>query len=57
MAKAEDVEIDYDLRKIENGTLTIRVKETNEWRLRKWMALKLFWIGAKVIGFRVEVIE
>ena len=48
----------YKLRKLsKDATFTITVKETNEFKIRRKIALALFYLGAWVIGFRVEIVD
>lgn len=35
-------------------TLTVTVKITNRFKVRIWIALKLMWLGSKVIGMNYE---
>ena len=48
----------YKLRKLsKDATFTITVKETNEFKIRRKIALALFYLGAWIIGFNVEIAD
>jgi hypothetical protein len=41
--------------RMSDASVTIRVIETKEWRIRKWIGLNLIHLGFKIIGYRVTV--
>jgi len=47
---------DVKFRRMSDASVTIRVIETKEWRIRKWIGLNLIRAGFKIIGYRVEVL-
>lgn len=36
-------------------TMTVTVYETRQFKLRKWVALKLFWLAGFILGMEVEI--
>lgn len=42
-------------RRMSDASVTIRVIETKEWRIRKWIGLNLIHLGFKIVGYRVNV--
>ena len=38
-------------------TLEVKIIETPRFKIRKWLAIKLLWLGSRVLGCNFKVIE
>ena len=44
-------------RIMKDVTLTVKIIETPHFKFRKWLAIKLLWLGSRVLGCNFKVSE
>jgi len=49
--------MEYKLRRPPMATVIVTVKKTREYRLRVWLALKLISLAARILDWRLEIMD